>query len=131
MTTKADHWKGMVQYHISKRKEEIEVRMDIQEAMTNYLQSVGETEDFTLIYNDDTTTELTCNGDLFDLEQIGDFCEVFGLSLIINNRVVVENYMEDTTEILTNYLFQYGTLETIKENNQCNCTDEEDCTCSN
>lgn len=127
MTGKADQWHDILQRHQDVRTEQEELRMKIQEAMTNYLQTVGETEDFTLIYNETAMVELNCKGDLFDLEQIGDFCDVFGLSLLINNRVVVEDYLQDNTEIITNYLFQYGEIKP----DDCKDCDEGDCTCSN
>ena len=71
--------------------------------------------------------ELNCKGDLFDLEQIGDFCDVFGLALLINNRVIVEDYLQDNTKIIINYLCQYGEIKP----DDCKDCDEEDCTCSN
>ena len=92
----------------------IEKEVHIREAMISYLKEVGETEDFTLIWESFGAVKLTCHGDIFDLEQIGDFCEVFNLELCINNRLVVEDHLRDMTTIKTNYLFQIK-HETEKE----------------
>jgi len=101
----ADVWQHIIEDHHNHRKKMIELNLDITEAMTNYLSTVGETKDFTIRFEDDGRITLTCQGDLFDLEQIGDFCDVFNLKLIINNRVVVENHLDDSTEVRTKYLF--------------------------
>ena len=113
--TKADIWQEIIKDHLNKRKEEIELRTHIREAMVSYLQTVSESEDFELKYSPDAVVELNCKGDLFDLEQIGGFCEVFGLDIIVNSRVVVENYQQDYTETGTNYLFQYKNIKEIKK----------------
>ena len=42
----ADIWNDIIKDHLSKRKDEIELRAHIQDAMINYLQTVGETEEF-------------------------------------------------------------------------------------
>lgn len=112
---KADIWQEIIKDHLNKRKEEIELRTHIREAMVSYLQTVSESEDFELKYSPDAVVELNCKGDLFDLEQIGGFCEVFGLDIIVNSRVVVENYQQDYTETGTNYLFQYKNIKEIKK----------------
>ena len=111
----ADIWKDIIKDHLSKRKDEIELRAHIQDAMINYLQTVGETEEFELTYNQNAVVELNCKGDLFDLEQIGGFCDVFGLELLVNSRAVVENFQQDYTETGTNYLFQYKHIKEIKK----------------
>lgn len=110
-----DIWKDIIKDHLSKRKDEIELRAHIQDAMINYLQTVGETEEFELTYNQNAVVELNCKGDLFDLEQIGGFCDVFGLELLVNSRAVVENFQQDYTETGTNYLFQYKYIKEIKK----------------
>ena len=112
---KATIWQDIIKDHLTKRKEEIDLRANIQEAMVSYLQSVSESEDFELKYSPDAVVELNCKGDLFDLEQIGGFCDVFGLDLIVNSRVVLENYQQDYTETGTNYLFQYKNIKEIKK----------------
>ena len=112
---KADIWQEIIKDHLNKRKEEIELRTHIREAMVSYLQTVSESEDFELKYSPDAVVELNCKGDLFDLEQIGGFCEVFGLDIIVNSRVVIENFQQDYTETGTNYLFQYKGIKEIKE----------------
>ena len=111
----ADIWKDIIKDHLSKRKDEIELRAHIQDAMINYLQTVGETEEFELTYNQNAVVELNCKGDLFDLEQIGGFCDAFGLELLVNSRAVVENFQQDYTETGTNYLFQYKHIKEIKK----------------
>lgn len=101
----ADYWKNRIIEHQKQRTATIEIAQDIQEAMINYLKSVGKSEEFTLAYHEFGEVELHCNGDLFDLEQIGGFCDVFGLQIMISNRLVAEDYMTDSTNINTNYLF--------------------------
>lgn len=101
----ADYWKNRIREHQKQRTATIEIQQDIQEAMINYLKTVGKTEEFTLAYHEFGEVELHCNGDLFDLEQIGGFCDVFGLQIIINNRLVSEDHMTDSTIIKTGYLF--------------------------
>ena len=105
--TDADYWKKRIKKHQKQRTATIEIQEDIRKAMTSYLETVGETGtgDFTLTYHEFGEIELKCRGDLFNLEEIGDFCEVFGLSLMINNRVVVEDHLTDSTTITTGYLF--------------------------
>ena len=113
MTEKNDakFWHRIIEQHRKVRIQMIEINLKITDAMKNYLQTVGETSNFHIEFEDQGTVTLTCNGDLFNLEQIGDFCDVFNLSLIINNRVIVENHLQDTTEIRTKYLFSVGKLE--------------------
>ena len=106
MTTDAKTWHKAIEEQQKARTELIEKEVHIREAMINYLQTVGETEDFSLTYESFGAVKLSCNGDLFDLEQIGGFCDVFNLKLIINNRLVVEDYLRDTTTIKTNYIFE-------------------------
>lgn len=108
-------WHEIIKDHLTKRKEEIELRTHIRNAMITYLQTVSESEDFELKYSPDAVVELNCKGDLFDLEQIGGFCDVFGLDIIVNSRVVIENFQQDYTETGTNYLFQYKGIKEIKE----------------
>lgn len=116
MTTDAKQWHKLIQEQQEARTELIEKETHIREAMINYLQTVGETEDFNLTYESFGGVKLACRGDLFDLEQIGGFCDVFNLKLIINNRLVVEDYLRDMTTIKTNYLFTTkGFKDTIKE----------------
>ena len=107
----AKFWHRIIEQHRKVRIQMIEINLKITDAMKKYLQTVGETSDFHIEFEDQGTVTLTCNGDLFNLEQIGDFCDVFNLSLIINNRVIVENHLQDTTEIRTKYLFSVGKLE--------------------
>lgn len=104
-TDKADIWHNIIKEQHELRRKCIESEIHIQEAMTSYLKTVGETEDFSLRYESFGEVRLHCNGDLFDLHQIGDFCDVFNLDILITNRVIVEDHMRDTTEIKTNYLF--------------------------
>lgn len=111
MTGNATQWHDIIEQHKKLRTEMLETEMSIQEAMISYLKTVGETEDFSLRYESFGEVQLHCNGDLFNLHQIGDFCEVFNLDILITNRVVVEDYMRDTTEIKTNYLFTTKTVE--------------------
>lgn len=103
--TDADYWKNRVKEHQEQRTETISMQMDIQDAMINYIKSVAESEEFTLTYHEYGEVTLQCDGDLLDLEQIGRFCDVFGLELLINNRTITEDYMADSTMIKTGYLF--------------------------
>lgn len=103
--TDADYWKNRVKEHQEQRTETISMQIDIQDAMINYIKSVAESEEFTLTYHEYGEVTLHCYGDLLDLEQIGGFCDVFGLELLINNRTIVEDYMADSTMIKTGYLF--------------------------
>ena len=105
MTGNANQWHEKIEEHKKLRTEMLEAEMNIQEAMVSYLKTVGETEDFSLRYESFGEVRLHCNGDLFDLHQIGDFCDVFNLDILITNRVVVEDHMRDVTEVKTNYLF--------------------------
>lgn len=105
MTFKADVWQKTIKEHQESRKETLDLQLNIQDAMINYLKTVGETEDFTLTYHEFGEIELHCNGDLFNLEQIGGFCDVFGLKILINNRTIIEDYLTDTTSVKTSYLF--------------------------
>jgi len=105
MTGNANQWHEKIEEHKKLRTEMIEAEMNIQEAMVSYLKTVGETEDFSLRYESFGEVRLHCNGDLFDLHQIGDFCDVFGLELLINNRTIAEDHMTDSTIIKTGYLF--------------------------
>ena len=101
-------WHKIIQKQQEARTELIEIQQHVESAMVEYLKEVGETEDFILTYHSTGYVELKCKGDLFDLEQIGGFCDVFDLISIINNRLVVENYLENSTTVKTNYLFQTG-----------------------
>ena len=105
MVAKADVWQKKIDSHQEYRKETISLQQDIQEAMISYLKTVGETEDFSLNYHEFGEIELHCEGDLFDLEQISGFCDVFGVHLLLNNRLVVEDYMTAKTTVKTGYLF--------------------------
>ena len=107
----AKFWHRIIEKHKKARIEMIEINLTITDAMKNYLETVGETSDFHIEFEDQGTVTLTCNGDLFNLEQIFDFCDVFNLSLIINNRVIIENHLQNTTEIRTKYLFTVGKFE--------------------
>lgn len=106
MTGNATQWHDIIKEQHELRRKTLDAEMHIQEAMVNTLKSIGETDDFTLRYEPFGAVKLHCNGDLFDLEQIGAFCDIFNLDICITNRIVVENYMDNTTEIKTNYLFQ-------------------------
>jgi len=106
------YWHRRIEEHRNHRNKMIELNMDITKAMTSYLKTVGETSDFNIRFEDNGTIKLSCDGDLFNLEQIFDFCDVFNLSLIINNRTMVENHLEDNTAIRTKYLF---TTHAVKE----------------
>ena len=105
MTGNANQWHDIIKEQHELRRKTLDAEMSIQEAMINYLKTVGETEDFSLRYESFGEVKLHCNGDLFDLHQIGDFCDVFNLDILITNRVVVEDHMRDVTEVKTNYLF--------------------------
>lgn len=105
-------WHKLIQRHKNTRTRMIELNLKIEEGMKNYLETVGETTDFTIRFEDTGTVQLECEGDLFNLEQIFDFCEVFNLQLIINNRTIVENHLKDNTAIRTRYLF---TTHAVKE----------------
>lgn len=107
----ADYWKNRIKEHQKQRTATIEIQQDIQKAMINYLKTVGETDEFILTYHEFGEVELRCNGDLFNLEQIGGFCEVFGLQIMINNRLVAEDHLADSTKITTAYLFTTTDLE--------------------
>lgn len=104
-------WHKVISRHHEYRKVMIELSMYISEGMESYLKAHGKTDDFTLRFEDHGTVELHCNGDLFNLEQIGDFCDKFNLELIINNRTVVENHLEDRTDVRTRYLFSTKRLQ--------------------
>ena len=110
MTFKADVWQKTIKEHQESRKETLDLQLNIQDAMVNYLKTVGESEDFTLNYHEFGEIELHCNGDLFDLEQIGDFCNVFGLEILINNRAIIEDYLSNTTSVKTGYLFTTNSI---------------------
>jgi len=101
----AKDWQKVIQTHKKLRTGTIEMEQNIQKHMTEYLQELTDNHDFTLTYEPIGAVKLNCNGDIFDLVQIGDFCDYFNLEPCISNRVVVENYLEDTTETRTNYLF--------------------------
>ena len=103
--TDADYWKNRIKEHQKQRTETISMQMDIQDAMINYIKSVAESEEFSLTYREFGEVILHCDGDLLDLEQIGGFCDVFGLKLLINNRTIAEDHMVDSTTIKTGYLF--------------------------
>lgn len=105
MTTTTKTWPKIIKRHHDYRIKMIELNLKIEEGMREYLKSVGETEDFTIRFEDNGAVQLDCNGDLFNLEQIGDFCDVFNLTIIINNRTIVENHLDDNTSIRTRYLF--------------------------
>ena len=46
-------WHEIIKDHLNKRKEEIELRTHITNAMITYLQTVSESEDFELKYSPD------------------------------------------------------------------------------
>ena len=98
-------WQNTIKNHKKTRNQMIELNFKITDAMKSYLRTVGETENFTIRFEDLGEVRLRCNGDLFDLEQLGCFCEVFKLKLILAKRCVIENYSKDTTDIVTEYLF--------------------------
>lgn len=111
MTNDAKQWHKIIQKQHDTRTELIEIEEHIRNAMINYLKEIGGGDKFSLTFESYGTVTLNCEGDLFDLEEIGGFCEVFNLDILINNRVVVENYMQDTTTIKTSYLFQTGKIK--------------------
>lgn len=104
-------WHEKIMEHKKHRTKMLELNLEIQEAMTEYLKTVGETEDFSIRFEDFGAVELSCNGDLFNLEQIGGFCEVFNLDITINNRSVIENHLADSTSVRTEYLFSTKSTE--------------------
>lgn len=101
-------WHNIMSEHHKYRKGMIELNLHLTKAMEEYLKCVGETDNFALRFEDYGSIELHCEGDLFNLEQISDFCEVFNLTLIINSRCMVENYLQNRTDIRTKYLFTTG-----------------------
>ena len=103
----ADFWKNLIKEHENHVNTNETVRLKIESAMTNYLNSVGETEDSIVTYTSKShIVELDYYGDLFNLEQIGEFCDVFGLDILINNRTVIENYEDNSTTVENNFLFK-------------------------
>lgn len=114
LTGNAKQWHEKLHEQKNKRTELLSLESDIRDAMINYLKSVGETEEFSLIFESFGAVKLACNGDLFDLEQIGGFCDVFNLEIVLTNRLVVENFIANTTEIKTNYLFQTKIIDKRK-----------------
>ena len=104
MTTTANTWPKIIKRHQDYRTRMIELNLKITEAMQNYLKTITKGY-FTIRFEDEGLIKLNCEGDLFNLEEIGGFCEVFNLELLINNRTIVENHMEDDTAIRTKYLF--------------------------
>lgn len=105
MTGNAKTWHKIIKRHQNYRTRMIELNLKITEAMTSYLEAISESEQFNIRFEDEGIVKLNCEGDLFNLEDIGGFCEVFNLELLINNRTMVENHMEDETVIRTKYLF--------------------------
>ncbi|MBQ2832358.1 hypothetical protein [Methanobrevibacter sp.] len=112
MTTTNKTWHKIIKRHHDYRSKMLELNLKIEEAMKEYLETVGGNDDFTIRFEDSGVIQLDCNGDLFNLEQIGGFCDVFNLTLVINNRTIVENHLEDNTQIRTKYLF---TTHNMKE----------------
>lgn len=108
MTGDAKQWHKIIQKQHHARTELIEIETHIRDAMINYLKAIGGGDRFGLTFESHGTVTLNCEGDLFDLEEIGGFCDVFDLKLCINNRLVVEDYLADTTTVKTAYLFQTG-----------------------
>ena len=104
-------WHEIMEKHHESRRTTLELNRYIFNGMVDYLKCLDETDDFTLRFEDNGTVELHCNGDLFDLVQIGNFCDKFNLELIINNRTVVENHLEDRTDVRTRYLFSTKRLQ--------------------
>lgn len=100
-----DVWQRLIKRHQDARGKMIELNLKIEEGMRKHLEKLSESNDFTIRFEDSGLVNLDCEGDLFDLEQIGDFCDTFSLKLIINNRTIVENHLEDNTRIRTRYLF--------------------------
>lgn len=105
MTGNAKTWHKIIKRHQNHRTRMIELNLKITEAMTEYLKAISESEQFNIRFEDEGIVKLSCDGDLFNLEDIGGFCEVFNLELLINNRTMIENHMEDETVIRTKYLF--------------------------
>ena len=106
-----DYWVQRMKTYRQLRMDLIETRMDITDAMENYLETVGESNDFSIRLDELENVILTTRGDLFDLEQIGDFCDVFSLDIMIVKRNVIENYMLDETIVRVNYWFQTKKVE--------------------
>ena len=91
--------------YLDKREKYITCGLTIEKEMIQHLKQYTN-EKFTLTYDNPVqSVTLDCEGDLFNLEQIGEFCDKYHLDLIINNRLVTENHLEDTTTIKTKYLF--------------------------
>ncbi|MBQ2635363.1 MAG: hypothetical protein IJJ11_00725 [Methanosphaera sp.] len=109
-----DVWQRLVKRHQDARAKMIELNIKIEDGMENYLKSISENNDFTIRFEDNGAIYLNCKGDLFDLEQIFDFCDVFGLTLMLNNRTIVENHLDDKTSIRTEYLFTTHPPEVIE-----------------
>ena len=100
-----DVWQRLIKRHQDARGKMIELNLKIEEGMRKHLEKVSESNDFTIRFEDSGIVHLDCEGDLFDLVEIGDFCDTFSLKLIINNRTIVENHMQDETKVRTKYLF--------------------------
>ena len=107
---KADVWYDIIKDQLNKTSDSLKLVMKIQEAMKNYLKTISESEDFEIEYNAIGTATLTCKEDLFDLEQIGGFCDIFNLDIIVTSRLVVENFIKDTTEVKNSYYLQVKSL---------------------
>ena len=106
-----DYWVQRMKTYHELRMDLIETRMDIAEAMKNYLKTVADSKDFIITIDEFEDVDLCTNGDLFDLEQIGDFCDVFSLDIMIVKRSVIENYLLDKTTVRVNYYFQAKKVE--------------------
>lgn len=114
-TNDADVWHSIIKDQLIKTGDSLKLVMKIQDAMKSYLKTVSETEEFNVEYNAIGTVTLTCKEDLFDLVQIGDFCDVFNLDIIVASRLIVENYIKDTTEVKNTYYLQVRNLKELKK----------------
>ena len=84
-TQNAEVWHRIIKRHQTTRTKMIELNLKIEEAMQEYLKTINENGYFTLRFEDTGIVNLECEGDLFNLEEIGGFCDVFNLQLVINN----------------------------------------------
>lgn len=105
------NWHDIIDKHRKSRQRMIELNLMITQGITDYLKTIIGSDKFTIRFEDNGTIDMGCEGDLISLEEIEDFCKVFNLTLIINNRTVVENHLEDRTDVRTRYLFSTGKFQ--------------------
>lgn len=104
-------WHDIINDYITARTNVIEQGLKIEGAMHNYLHTIGESEDFKLTFNHGTDIILECKGEIFSHDDLVGFCEVFGLTLIIQNKLTVYNHLENRVDIKTRYMFMIGRKE--------------------